>query len=174
MQMFGSLAGGADNSIVVVGGEKGRQASLGELLRRISGDIDEDDDEDDNDGDDDDNDDNNIDKDLAARTITTIRWLFKQNRLSRPEKKKLVTDIISNVGSDTFSDAEVAFSLLICGGRPGVDILNIPDPYFDVSGLDEEDLAEFEDVCHAISLTEGGGDSDKLDDGDDDDADDDE
>jgi hypothetical protein len=162
--MFGSLAGGGDNNIVVVGGEKGRPSSLGELLRRISNNEDEDnDDEDDDDDDDDDDDeDSNRDKDLAARTITAIRWLYKQNRLSLSEKKTLITDIISKVGSDKFSDAEVAFSLLICGGRPGVDILEIPDPYFDVSALDEEDLVEFEDVCRALCLTanDGGDDSD--------------
>ena len=89
-------------------------------------------------------------KDLSSRTIKAVRWLHSTGRLSSKKKNAIVADIISNVGLAKLSKAEVAFSLLICRGRPGVDIITIPDVSYDVADLNMEDMTEFKDICHEI------------------------
>ena len=125
-------------------------------------DDDEDDENDDAYNDDDDDEDEEQDRfnmndveerQLAARTITALRYLHKKQRISSHEKKVLISDILSNIGSLNFTQIEIAFSLLICGGRPGFDSLVIPDPYFDLSTLDLEDVNDFEDMCHIVYKT---------------------
>lgn len=147
--MTGGLTGGSKNIVLLGRDKKGGLSNLNDIFRKLkdgNGDSDDDNDDDNNDDDDDDDD----DKNLAARTIKTIRFLYEDKRLSLLEKKKLISDIIENVGTPKFSKAEVAFSLFVCGGRPGIDIIDIPDASFDLSVLDAEDVNEFEEMCHSI------------------------
>ena len=88
--------------------------------------------------------------DIPCRTIKTVRWLHSEGRLSVEEKKSIITDIISYVGSTKFSKAEMAFSLFICRGRPGIDLTTIPGGSYNIGDWDSEDMYEFEDVCRTI------------------------
>ena len=156
-----SLGGQKGNVIIIDGDEKrslfagssrfssGRGNSLiAELLRRDGGRSTGNDDEDMGDGDEEIEEDSN---ELAARTLTTIKWLYDQGRLTKNEKDSLTIDVIECAGSSKFSQAEVAFALFICGGRPAEDILDIPEADFDVSSLDLDDLLEFENIVRTVS-----------------------
>ncbi len=114
-------------------------------------DDDNDDDEDNDDDDDDDDDDQEAAKELAARTLTTIQWLCDHDKLSKEEKHILTLDVVQNVGNGKFSRAEVAYSLIIGGGRPGEEKISDSQIPFDVTTIDSRDLSEFEDVCHILA-----------------------
>ena len=88
------------------------------------------------------------DKKLAAQTITAIQWLCMRGRLTNEEKRLLTTDIIFRVSSGEYSQVEVAFSLLVGDGRPSEGSVSLPS---DLSLVEEDDMKEFEDVCHSYA-----------------------
>jgi len=90
-------------------------------------------------------------KELAARTLQAIRWLCNQNRLTAEEKRLITSDLIESVSEGKFSQAEVAFSLIIGGGRPSEEDTMLPA---DMSIIDENDMDEFCDVCKLIAKSE--------------------
>lgn len=101
------------------------------------------------DDDDDDDDEEDEGKKLAARTLLALQWLCSQGRLTKDEKRILTADVISRVSSGQYSQTEVAFSLLVEGGRPGeVDGDDLP---MDLNVVEEDDMLEFESVCHAAA-----------------------
>ena len=111
-------------------------------------------DDDDNDNSDDQNNEKSEDeledsaKELATRTILAVRWLHSRNRLTFEEKSILSNDIIENVGNGEFSKAEIAFSLLVGGGKPSDNQAN--DIPLDMNLVDDDDMKEFEDMCRLI------------------------
>lgn len=127
------------------GGGGGRSSSsLSQSNRRDEGD------EDDEDDDDDEEEGEALAKILAARTLAAVQWLHARGRLSTHEKRTLTSDIVRNVGLARFSQAEVAYSLLIGGGRPGEWDLRAEGDNADLSDADEEDVDEFADACKSL------------------------
>jgi len=88
-----------------------------------------------------------IAKELASRTLLAVRWLHSKGKITQAEKRRVTSDVIKNVGSGEFSKAEIAFSLLIGGGRPGEgDYTNS----FDMSSVSDDDLNDFVDLLKII------------------------
>jgi len=126
---------------------------------RRNDDDDDDDDDDDEEGDDDDDDDDDEEseelmKELAARTLECVNWLFANKRLSQEEKSFLNSDVIENLSVGEYSRAEAAYALLIMGSKPTQSNLEV---VVDLSDIDPDDMKDFEDFCHTFYLT-----SDKL------------
>ena len=84
-------------------------------------------------------------KKLASQTILCINYLYQQNRLTLNEKKTLIHDIIINNSEDSFSQVEVAFSLLIGPGLPEELLSYLPD-------TDDDGEEEDEDGMYTIHL----------------------
>ena len=87
-------------------------------------------------------------KELASKTLMAVRWLCRRGRLTHDEKRRITSDLIVSVARGKFSQAEVAFSLIVGGGRPSEDDINLP---VDMSLIDESDMEEFCDVCRLIA-----------------------
>ena len=97
--------------------------------------------------------DNSNEKDISSRTTKVLRLLYSEKKLSKKGKKAILSDVISRVGLSEFSKAEMAFSLILCRGRPGVDSINISTRTSctnTIADLDSEDVADFEDLCQSI------------------------
>ena len=86
-----------------------------------------------------------IGKKLASQAILCIKYLYQQNRLTLNEKKTLIHDIIINNSEDSFSQVEVAFSLLIGPGLPEELLSYLPD-------TDDDGEEEDEDGMYTIHL----------------------
>lgn len=109
------------------------------------------DDDDGEDEDDEDDEDGEIEaKELASRTLKAVRWLYENERLTLEEKRVITSDIVSNVSAGKFSKTEVAFSLLLGGGRPG-EVKLVPQPALNMWAINVRDTTEFEDCCHRIA-----------------------
>lgn len=94
-----------------------------------------------------DDDEEDLGKLLASRTLAAVRWLHKQGRLSTLEKRVLTSDIVKNVGGGKFSEAEVAYSLLVGNGRPDEWEHTI---VIDLDHADKDDMIEFADACRSL------------------------
>lgn len=100
------------------------------------------------DDDDEDDDDNDEGKILAARTLAAVRWLHAQGKLTANEKRVLTSDIVKNVGGGKFSQAEVAYSILVGDGRPGEWD---SDVVMDMAVVDKDDVIEFAEACRSLA-----------------------
>ena len=110
----------------------------------------DDDDDDDEEEDDDDDESEELMKELAARTLECINWLFTNKRLSQEEKSFLNSDVISNLSVGEYSRAEAAYALLIMGSKPTQSNL---ESIVDLSSIDLDDMKDFEEFCHTFFLT---------------------
>jgi hypothetical protein len=59
-----------------------------------------------------------ISKLLASQTLSAIKWLYNQQRITFLEKQKLMNNVITHYSKQQFSKIETAYSLIIGPGRP--------------------------------------------------------
>jgi hypothetical protein len=107
------------------------------------GDHDRDSDRDSDNGSDDDDD---ADGGLAAATISALEFLYTKQRITKAEKQLLTADVIQHVNEGSCSKVEIAMTLLIGGFKPGEGAASQMPATFSL--VDEEDMTEFEEMCH--------------------------
>lgn len=103
----------------------------------------------DEDSDSDEESDDEDDGRLAAVTISALQYLHRNGRITKSEKQLLTADVIQNVNDGSCSKVEIAMTLFMGGFKPGEGSADqLPT---DFSLIAEEDLNDFEAICHRVA-----------------------
>lgn len=89
---------------------------------------------------------------LAGRTVAALERLHEIGKLTLREKNVLTADVIEKVAEGAFSPVEIAYTLLVCGFKPGErDYAAVPENL--LSTASAESVDEFAEVCRRYSET---------------------